>query len=125
MTAADAVLTDTLIQGMESLRDGYHSFATTLNSGSTFVPDSTMTQIDYSTQFFFSIFTGSIFLQASLFALVCKYMTQEIFSGTSIFNVFVSFFDMVVIGMIPDFAVTTVPLYLNYRRLWDLEYNSV
>ncbi len=110
---------------MESIRDGFHSFATSLNLISTFIPDNTHKQIDYSSQFVFSMFTGSLFVQASLLALVLKYLTTAIFLQVNYLDILTSLLNMVVIGMVPDILITTVPLYLNYRRLYDITYNAI
>ena len=119
-SAADYALTDSLIQGMESIRDGYHSFATQTNLATTFVPDLTMKSVSYASQFAFSMFTGSLFVQATILALVCKYMTTAIMLGQPLASIGSSLLNMVVIGMLPDVLVTTLPLYFNYRRLYDL-----
>ena len=123
-TATNA-LTENLIQSMEAIRDGFHSFTSTVNLSTTLIQDPTISQLDYATEFMFAMFAGSLFLQTSMLALVFKYLTQSIVLGVSFLSVTVSFIDMFVIGMIPDIAITTVPLYLNYLRLWDLQYNKV
>ena len=119
---ADYDLTDSLIKSLESVRDGFHSFVSGLNVISTFIPDGRHKQIDYSYQFVFSMFTGSIFLHASLLALTAKYLTTAVFLGVAAGDVLNSLLKMMVIGMVPDFLVTTVPLYLNYRRLYEIQH---
>ena len=122
VSQTDQDLTDSLITSLETIRDGLHSFASSLNIVSTFVPDSTQKLIDYSPQFHFSMFTASLFLQSSLLALVFKYMTTALLLGVSFVDVLKSFLDMVLIGMVPDFLITTVPLYLSYLRVYELQY---
>lgn len=124
-TQASYDLTDKLIKSMESIRDGFHSFATSLNLVSTFIPDNTHKLVDYSPQFVFSMFSASVFVQASLLALVLKYLTTAIFLQVNYLDILTSLLNMLVIGMIPDVLITTVPLYLNYRRLYDITYNTV
>ncbi len=118
---ADYDLTDALIKSLETVRDGFHSFVSGMNVVSTFIPDGTHKEIDYSYQFVFSMFTGSIFLQASLLALTAKYLTTAVFLGVDMMQILNSLLRMVVIGMVPDFLVTSVPLYLNYRRLYEIQ----
>ena len=119
---ADYDLTDKLIKSLESVRDGFHSFVSGLKVISTFIPDGSHKGLDYSYQFLFSILTGSIFLHASLLALTAKYLTTAVFLGVATTDVLNSLLKMVVIGMLPDFLVTTVPLYLNYMRLYSIQH---
>ncbi len=119
---ADYDLTDSIIKSMETVRDGFHSFVSGMNVISTFIPDDSHKEIEYSYQFVFSMFTGSIFLHASLLALTAKYLTTAVFLGVDAIEILKSLLRMVVIGMIPDFIVTSVPLYLNYRRLYEIQH---
>ena len=119
---ADYDLTDSIIKSMETVRDGFHSFVSGMNVISTFIPDASHKDIDYSYQFVFSMFTGSIFLHASLLALTAKYLTTAVFLGVDPMEILKSLVRMVVIGMVPDFLVTSVPLYLNYRRLYEIQH---
>ncbi len=107
---------------MEIIRDGFHSFVSGLNVVSTFIPDGSHKSLDYSYEFVFSMFTGSIFLHASLLALTFKYLTTALFLGVEPLEVLKTFLQMTVVGIIPDFIVTAVPLYLNYRRLYEIQH---
>ena len=122
VSQADYDLTDSIIKSMETVRDGFHSFVSGMNVISTFIPDGAHKEIDYSYQFVFSMFTGSIFLHASLLALTAKYLTTAVFLGVDTMEILKSLVRMVVIGMVPDFLVTSVPLYLNYRRLYEIQH---
>ena len=118
----DYDLTDALISNLEVVRDGFHSFVSGLNVISTFIPDGSHKSLDYSYEFIFSMFTGSVFLHASLLALTAKYLTTALFLGIDTVEVLRSFLKMVVIGIVPDILVTSVPLYLNYRRLYEIQH---
>ena len=102
---------------MEKVRDGFHSFATAITFGTTVTPDSTLASKDYVPDYTFTLFTTSAFIQFAMVALVCKYLFEAMFLKVGFTSLLTSFLQMVLVGVIPDILVTTLPLGLNYWRL--------
>ena len=64
-----------------------------------------------------TVLTVSLISHGSMIAIVGKYLADALFSGVAFGSVLESFMQMIVVGIFPDFLVTTVPLALNCARL--------
>ncbi len=113
---ADMALTAELINNLEMIRDGYHSFANTMTFATAATPDDYVTDVYYSVDVIFSLFAASVFLQFGILALISKYLAESWFLGALWGDIIDSALQYTLVGLLPDLLLNTAPLFLNWYR---------
>ena len=66
------------------------------------------------------MFVASLTGHLTLVGVAFKYLSEAMIKGVPFGDVLQSIMQMLVIGELPDFIVSTLPLFFNYARLAGL-----
>ena len=106
-----------IINTLEQITKGFHSVTTFINFGFSFISTDYLAGKETAVSFQWTMLMGSLFTYITLFTLNLKYVITAFLNDWDVSNALWSLTYLTFVDELPDFLITTLPLFMNYKRI--------